>query len=98
MSRKVVDVVLDSLSASLMAFRFVAAMGLLPENKGVRVVMDVVKIVSALIPSVEAQIDRLRDMKDAGVELTAEEWEELCWDITQLEDDLIDMLKTGQPA
>ena len=98
MSRAAVDVVLDTLGASLTAFKFVAATGFLPENKGVKVVMDIVKVVSALIPSVEAQIDRFRDMRDSGVELSPEEWEQIGLDITELEEDLLVMLKTGQPV
>ena len=90
----VVDTVLDSLQIASTSFRFVAATGLLPENKKVKMVTDIVKVVAVLIPAIDAQIQRLREMKTSGVELTEAEWMEMGFDITELENELLDILAT----
>ena len=60
----VVDTVLDSLQIASTGFRFIAGTGLLPENKKVKMVTDIVKVVAVLIPAIDAQIERLKEMKE----------------------------------
>lgn len=91
----VVDTVLDSLQVAATSFRFVASTGLLPQNSKVKMIGDIVRVVSVLIPAIEAQIERLMEMRESGVELSEQEWEELGFDITDLENDLLDILRTS---
>ena len=94
----IVDSVLDSLQVASTAFRFVASTGLLPQNNKVKMVSDIVRVVAVLIPAIEAQIERLREMKASGVELSEAEWMELGFDVTDLENDLLDILSTSRPG
>ena len=98
MPRELVDTVIDVLEVSANSFRTIRTMGRLPETKAVRIIGDIVAVASIILPSIEGQIRRLREMKETGVELTPEEWHDLQLSVTANETELLNLLKESDPS